>query len=107
MLNTLESAADVIRKFWDIELYGTFPKDDVSVMAIEDKRSVKILKETTFKSGNHYITGLLWKESNSILPNNKSSALSRLYNLERKLAKHPQMYTETIKEYIKRDMFEA
>ena len=103
MLNkvTLESATDIIQKFWDIESYGTVPKDDVSAMTVEDKRSVEILKQTTFKSGNHYITGLLWKESNSILPNNKSLALSRLYNLERKLAKHPQirqMYTETMKE---------
>ena len=107
MLNevTLESATDIIQRFWDIESYGTVPKDDVSAMTVEDKRSVEILKQTTFKSGNHYITGLLWKESNSILPNNKSLALSRLYNLERKLAKHPQirqMYTETMKEYIKK-----
>ena len=107
MLNkvTLESATDIIRKFWDIESYGTVPKDDVRAVTVEDKRSVEILKETTFKSGNHYITGLLWKESSSILPNNKSLALSRLYNLKRKLAKHPQirqMYTETMKEYIKK-----
>ena len=61
MLNkvTLESAADIIQTFWDIESYGTVPKDDVSVMTIEDKQSLEILKETTFKSGNHYITGLL------------------------------------------------
>ena len=107
MLNkvTLESATDIIQKFWDIESYGTVPKDNVSAMMVEDKRSVEILKETTFKSGNHYVTGLLWKESNSILPNNKSLALSCLYNLERKLAKHPQirqMYTEAMKEYIKK-----
>ena len=66
---------------------------------------VETLKETTFKSGNHYITSLLWKESNSILPNNKFLSLSRLYNLERKLAEHAQiwqMYTETMKEYIKK-----
>ena len=53
---TLESATDIIQKFWDIESYDTVPKDDVSAMTVEDKRSVEILKETTFKSGNHYIT---------------------------------------------------
>ena len=84
MLNkvTLKSATDIIQKFWDIESH-----DDVSVMTIEDKWSVEVLKETTFKSGNNYFTGLLWKESNSILPNNKSLALSRLYNLEKKTGK--------------------
>ena len=81
----MESATDIIQKFGDIESYGTAPEDDVSTMTIEDERSVEILKETTFKSGNHYITGLLQKEINSILPNNKSLALSRLYSLERKL----------------------
>ena len=99
---TLESTTDIIQ---DIESYGTVLMDDVSVMTIEDKRSVEILKECTFKSGNLYITGLLWKENNSILPNNKSLTLSRLYNLERKLIKQPQirqLYTETMKEYIKK-----
>ena len=64
MLNkvTLASATDIIQKSQDIKSYGTVPKDDVSVMTIEDKQSVEILKETTLKSGNHYITGLLWKE---------------------------------------------
>ena len=80
MLNkvTLESATDIIQQFWDIKSYGTVPIDDVSVMTIEDKWSIEILKKTSFKSENHYITGLLWKESNGILPNNKSLALSRL-----------------------------
>ena len=94
---TLDSAVDIIQKFSGIDSYGTVAKDDVSVMTIE------ILKETTFKSGNQYITGLLWKESNRILPNSKSLALSCLYNLERKLAKYPQirqMYIETMREYI-------
>ena len=107
MLNkvTLESATDIIEKFWDIESYGTVPKDDVSVITIEDKQSIEILKETTFKSENHYVIGLLWKESNSILPNNKSLALSPLYNWKIELAKHPQirqMYTKGMKEYIKK-----
>ena len=41
----------------------------------------------------------------SILPNNEYLALSRLYDLERKLAKHPQirqMHTKTMKEHIKK-----
>ena len=39
MLNkvTLESATDIIQKFWDIESHGTVPHDDVSVMTIKDK----------------------------------------------------------------------
>ena len=101
----MESATDIIQKFWDIGSYGAVPKDDISKMTIEDKQSIEVLKETTFKPRNQCITGLLWKESNTILLNNKSLALSYLYNLERKLARHPQtrqIYTETMKKYIKK-----
>ena len=65
---TLESATDIIQKSWDIKWYSAVPKDDISVMTVEDKKSVEFFKEITFKS--HYITDLFWKESNSILPNN-------------------------------------
>ena len=93
MLNkvTLEAATNIVKKMWDIKSYGTVPKDDVSIMAIEDKRSIEVLKETTFKPGNQYITGSLWKDSNTTLPNNKYLPLSsQIYsNLEKNLAKHP------------------
>ena len=44
MLNkvTLESGTDINQNVWDIESHDTFFKDDVSVMAIEDKPSVEI-----------------------------------------------------------------
>ena len=47
MLNKtiLESATAIIQQFWDIESYGTVPKDYVSVMTLEDKQSVETLKE--------------------------------------------------------------
>ena len=44
MLNkvTLESRTDINQNVWDIESHDTVFKDDVSVMAIEDKPSVEI-----------------------------------------------------------------
>ena len=36
---------------------NTVAKNDVGVMTIEEKRSVEILKETTFRSGNQYMIG--------------------------------------------------
>ena len=62
---------------------------------------MKILPKTTTKYENHYAVGLLWREDNVILPNNKLLALSRLYNLINKFGKDQnikQIYTETMKD---------
>ena len=99
------STDNIIQKFWDIESYGTMKKNDINVMTVNDKRAVEILQKTTTKHENHYVTGLLWKDNNIILPNNKALALSRLYNLEKKLSKDSnlkEMYTETMNDYIKK-----
>ena len=72
-------------------------------MIVNNKRAMEILQKTTTKYENHYTVGLLWKEGNVVLPNNKPLALSRLYNLENKFGKDQktkQMYTETMNDYI-------
>lgn len=76
-----------------------------SIMTKEDVKSVEVPKETSFRSGNQYITDLFWKEANRVLPNNKPLVLSCLYNLERKLAKLQhirKMYTRTVKKFNKK-----
>ena len=100
-LNT--STDNLIQKFWDIESYGTEPKDVINVMIVNDKRAMKILPKTTTKYENHYAVGLLWREDNVVLPNNKLLALSMLYNLINKFGKDQnikQIYTETMKDCI-------
>ena len=72
-------------------------------MTVNNKRVMEILQKTTTKYKNHYAVGLLWKEDNVVLPNNKPLAVSRLYNLEKKFGKDQkikQMYTETMNDYI-------
>ena len=72
-------------------------------MTVNNKRAMEILQKTTTKYENHYAVGLLWKKDNVVLPNNKPLALSRLYNLEKKIGKDKkikQMYTEAMNDYI-------
>ena len=62
-----------------------------------------ILSTTTQRHGGAWQTGLLWRHDNVSLPASKSSALRRLYNLERKLDSNPelsQMYAAKVQEYL-------
>ena len=64
---------------------------------------MEILQKATTKQENHYAVGLLCKEGNVTLPNNKPLAISKLYNLEKKFGKDrkiEQMYTETMNDEI-------
>ena len=43
---TLDTSADnLIQKFWDIESYGTKPKDDINLMTVNDKKAMEILRK--------------------------------------------------------------
>ena len=60
-------------------------------------------RTTTHVSNNHYTIGLLWKDSDVTLPNNRPLAVSRFLSLENKLNKKSELkkpYTDTIRDYI-------
>ena len=59
-------------------------------------------RTTTHVSNNHYTIGLLWKDSDVTLPNNRPLAVSRFLSLENKLNKKSELkkpYTDTIRDY--------
>ena len=67
------------------------------------KKAIKILETTTTKRGNHFDTGLLWKENNPILNYNKGMVVHRSHLTERKFTKNNGLaikYKDTINEYI-------
>ena len=93
----------IVQRFWDLESYGTTQIESKSIMTEEEHKAVKRLQTTTHVSNNHYTIGLLWKDSNVTLPNNRSLAVSRFLSLENKLNKKPELkkrYTDTIHDYI-------
>ena len=73
---------NIVQKFWDLESL-----ESKSIMTEEEHKAVKRLQTTTHVSNNHYTIGLLWKDSNVTLPNNRSLAVSRFLSLENKLNK--------------------
>ncbi|KAL9977579.1 hypothetical protein ACROYT_G014998 [Oculina patagonica] len=93
-----------VEEFWKIEKTGFEESLDRSV-SVEDRRAEDILRETTKLVDGHYETGLLWKEDNPQLPNNKAIAESRLSSLQRKFQRDPELekrYRMVMQEYIDR-----
>ena len=92
-----------VERFWEIENYGTVPKQDDCIMTKDEKRIFNIFQNTiSFKEGK-YETGLLWKDDRVNLPNNRQLAVQRLLSLEKRLAKNEDLktkYHKTVKQYI-------
>ena len=62
-----------VEHFWSTEKIGL--KDKVDRLAsVEDHRAENILQKTTRMTEGHYETGLLWKNDNPQLPNNRKLA---------------------------------
>ncbi|XP_028416310.1 uncharacterized protein LOC114540230 [Dendronephthya gigantea] len=91
-----------IENFWSIEGYGTRAtgheraKDYLpnGSMSKEDERAQKILEETFKLKDGHYETGLLWKDDNTILPDNRKQAEKRLEGLKRRFKREPDLETK-------------
>ena len=95
---------DFVERFWKIEDYGTL-KAGEKPLSVEDKRALKIIEETTTLVDGHYEVGLLWKEDQPKLPNNRILAERRAELLRRRLTKagNEQMaakYRGVMTEYI-------
>ncbi|XP_055543401.1 uncharacterized protein LOC129728949 [Wyeomyia smithii] len=58
----------------------------------DDARAREIMERTTKRIGERFETGLLWKSDNVQFPDSRPMALRRLLQLERKLAKNPELY---------------
>ena len=95
-----------IRRFWEIETYGS-EGNDIRICTEEEQLAMKKVKQsvTYNRSTCRYKVGVPWKEDRPTLPDNREAAFSRLRNTERKLKKDQFIeaeYRETIKTYIEK-----
>ncbi|XP_064635241.1 uncharacterized protein LOC135492615 [Lineus longissimus] len=91
-----------IERFWRSESFGVRHVEESS-LSIEDRKAIQILEETTRLVNGHYEIGMLWRDSESPLPDNKSIASKRHYLLEKKLNRDEDvkcLYTETLEGYV-------
>ena len=92
-----------VERFWEIENYGTVPKQDDRIMTKDEKRALNILQNTILFKEGRYGTGLLWKDDKVNLSNNRELAVQRLRPLEKRLSKNEDLktkYHKTVKQYI-------
>ena len=102
----LEMLDKSIESFWQTESYGILKRDDPILMPKQDRKTIEILESTVNKKNSHYTVGLLWTDENTILPYNRSTALSRFHSLEKRLAKNlttTTKYKDTINDYIEKE----
>lgn len=65
-----------IERVWKVEDYRAMKSGD-KPLSVEDKRVLKILEQTTTYINGRYKVGLLWKENEPKLPNNRTMAERR------------------------------
>jgi hypothetical protein len=76
-----------LEKFWKLEDTGTSTRWEKESFSEEDRRAVKIIQETTKLVDGHYEVGLLWRDEQPHLPDNRRLAEKRLDLLKRRLLK--------------------
>ena len=99
MVNETELLLNTVKRFWSLESYGTFQKDDVSLLPFQGRNVLETLENSVQFVDNHYSLELLWKENKPTLPYNKSVALKRFHSLENKFKQHPEFaekYNSTV-----------
>ena len=93
---------NLVQGFFSIESMG-IKREVKPPMAIEHRKALEILDNTILHIGDRYQVGLMWKDPNVMLPNNKIAALRRFYSLERRFARDLDFasnYSAVIHEYL-------
>lgn len=83
---TLEDLNKLVKHFLNLEYHGSI-QQDVHFLTSDEQRAKEILEKGMRKIGKRYEVPLLWKSDNAILPDNSSTALSRLKSSEAALRK--------------------
>ena len=77
---------------------------DPRLLSKDEERALEILEQTITNKQGNYEVGILWKDDNPSLLNNRALAIARMINMEQKFKQDPkfhEMFTATINEYIK------
>ena len=92
-----------LEKFWTIDSYPTLPDLHPDNLTISEKTALEILENTTKKVEGHFEIGLLWKNNQISLPDNRELAVNRMISLEKRFRANSEfanMYRKQISEYV-------
>ena len=91
-----------VEKFWASESYG-FGNECDSANSVEDNRALEILEGTTRLKNGRYEVGLLWRDDNCRLPNNRLLGEKRLKQLKKRFDRNPEFaeqYRAVMNDYV-------
>ncbi len=92
----------VLKQFWLQETFGT-KEEKRAYLTKQEEKALEILASTIRHIGERYEVGLPWKSCSVELPNNRSSALRRLYATEARFrvdVTFGKRYTSSIETYM-------
>jgi len=81
----------MLQKFWEVDTSGT---DKLPILKAEDSLVLNMTEATIAYNNGCYRIAIPWKEEFVNLPNNYHMAEKRLYNLERRLFREPEIAEE-------------
>ncbi|XP_053686345.1 uncharacterized protein LOC128735887 [Sabethes cyaneus] len=94
---------ETVKQFFAVEENGV--KQLGTVLSAEEKRAQELLENTTKRVGEHFETGLLWKEDEIELPDSYSMALRRYHCLQQRMERNPALgenIRRQINEYVQK-----
>ena len=93
-----------LRRFWEIESYGTELNDRV-VCTAEERLALERVSSSVCYNGERYSVAVPWKGQRPQLPDNRQMAESRLLSTEKNLKKREfveREYKKTIETYVEK-----
>ncbi|XP_055523265.1 uncharacterized protein LOC129717404 [Wyeomyia smithii] len=79
-----------LKDFFAIESLGV-TSSNKEIRSQDDERAIQLLHDLTQFNGKRYETGLLWRNNNVKLPDSKPMALKRMYSMQRRMEKDPDL----------------
>ncbi len=91
MYSEERSLVATMERFSSLEAIGITPHGEEPVLSPEDRHALQVFKDTCVFRDGHYEVPLIFKPNAPALLNNKKSALGRLFALEGRLLKEPEL----------------
>jgi len=102
VLSTDETLEKRVEEWWRTDSFGT-KYDYKASRTREDKQAIDILEKTVKHVNGRYEAGMLWRDDNVKLPNNRVMAENRLKSTEKRLKRDDDLakkYCAIIEDYV-------
>ncbi|XP_055590061.1 uncharacterized protein LOC129742214 [Uranotaenia lowii] len=85
-----DNLESLLKQYFSIDNMGIVPPTPPP-RSTEDERALKLLHENTRYDGERFETSLLWRDDNTVLPDNRAAALHRHQLLMQRLRHNPEL----------------